>query len=378
MNVGIQEVGHVENLYPLIRLFDTGYNRIFLFVPRTTYLQIEEMLHGEMHRYHWVLQEEGESTWTYCNRIFRTVQQQEISLLYLNTISKHHLLFAFLVFRLSCKVILTVHDVNCLFRPTFSLRSRLLMQYIGKRALTSVVKEFNTISSTVEPALQLAAGTNKKVWVIPGGFFDETIAEGTIPASSSMDIFHIVVPGTLDAKRRNYEVVFELLNQVKKMPIRITLLGGGSDEVADLIRNRASEFGNQLVFYQEPNVAQAEFDKVMSQAHLIWMPLVIHTRICGSIPEIYGKTKSSGIIFDIVKYARPFLYPAELTIPDLLKSSGIGYSSLADLKVILADLVHKPESLLELQQLAQKNSAHFTIEKIRKANYPLFENMDYH
>ena len=114
----------------------------------------------------------------------------------------------------------------------------------------------------------------------------------------------------------------------------------------------------------------------MTQAHLIWMPLVIHTRICGSIPEIYGKTKSSGIIFDIVKYARPFLYPAELTIPDFLRSSGIGYSSLAELKVILADMVHKPESLLELQQLAQKNSANFTIEKIRRANYPLFENMD--
>ncbi|MCG7751548.1 glycosyltransferase family protein [Flavihumibacter cheonanensis] len=376
MNVGIQEVEHVENLYTLIRLFDTGHNRVFLFVPRTTYLQIEQILHGEMCRYHWILHEEGDSTWAYCNRILRTVQQEEISLLYLNTISKHHLFFAFLVFRLSCKVILTVHDVNCLFRPTFSLRPRLLIQYIGKKALTGVVKEFNTISMTVEPALHLAAGANKKVWVIPGGLFEETTAEEAVTAFSSMDIIHIVVPGTLDAKRRNYEAVFELLNQVKKMPIKMTLLGGGSDEVADLIRNHASEFSNQLVFYKEATVPQAEFDKVMKQAHLIWMPLAIHTRICGSIPEIYGKTKSSGIIFDIVRYARPFLYPAELSIPDLLKSSGIGYSSLDELKVILADLVQKPEILLKLLQLAKENSTHFTIDKIRQANYPLFETMD--
>ena len=367
MVVGIQETEHFESVYPVIRLFDNGSNQLFLFVPRSTYLRLQDLLKEDCHRYSWVIQEPGESTFTFCEKIFRTVKAHSISLLYLNTVSKHHLFYAWMISRLRLEVILTVHNVNCLFRPLFSLHPRLLLQFLGKKWLTGQIRQFNTISSTVQPALEQCAGAGKKVWTIPGAVFEK-------PQSrvSPEGIWSIVVPGTLDKKRRNYDHVFDLLDAYADLPIHITLLGGGADEIAGEIRKRASDYRGRLTFYTDETVHQDEYDRVLQNAHLIWIPAVIHTAICGSIPEQYGITKSSGVIFDIIKHAKPFLYYQELVIPSALRSSGLAYSGIPAIREAIERLMNNPDLYFKMEAKAADNSQHFTVSNIRMLAYPLF------
>lgn len=369
MNIGIQEADHFEGIYPVIRLFDDGINHLYLFVPRSTYVRLLDLLNEDGKRITWIIQEPDESTYSFCKKIKNAVDFHQISLLYLNTISKHHLIYAWLLVKLKqLPVILTVHDVNCLFFPKFSLHPRMFLQFIGKKWLVSKVRYFNTVSTTVQPYLQKCAGNEKKVSTIPGAVFERQ--QHRLPSSPIMSI---VVPGTIDKKRRDYEAVFNFLDRTRELPIHLTILGGGSDEFAGEVKNKCRRYADKLTWFDVEIVHQELFDKYMDQAHFVWIPSVIQTQICGSIPEVYGITKSSGNIFDIIKHAKPFLFPEALTIPENLRSSGLSYQSLEDLIRQLQNYLKDPHLYTQIERKAELNSTAYTIEQIRLDNYPLFE-----
>lgn len=369
MNIGIQETDHFEGVYPVIRLFDNGRNNLVLFVQRTTYQRLQDLLPASATPITWVIQEPGESTWSFCQKMKAAIRELEVTLLYLNTISKHHILYANLLRSLrKTNVILTVHDVNCLFKPSFSLTPRGFLQYIGKKWLVQQVMHFNTVSTTVKPYLQSCAGITRLVLTIPGAVYERQQVK-----QKDFSTWNIVVPGTLDSKRRNYDHVFEFLDKVDMPTVKLILLGGGNSLFAQEIRQKALKYGNRLQVFDQEIVDQEIFDQVMDQAHFVWIPSVIDTKICGSIPEKYGVTKSSGNLFDIIKHAKPFFYPDSLVIPDNLKSSGVGYENIQQLIELMQTYERSTDSYKAMEVAALTNSAQYTITKIREDNYPLFE-----
>ncbi len=91
--------------------------------------------------------------------------------------------------------------------------------------------------------------------------------------------------------------------------------------------------------YDTRLVHQDEFDKQLNAAHFVFIPSVIDTAICFSIPEVYGLTKSSGNMFDVIKHARPFITPQSLRISTTLESSCFRYTSIDQLIGFLQDHV---------------------------------------
>jgi hypothetical protein len=110
----------------------------------------------------------------------------------------------------------------------------------------------------------------------------------------------------------------------------------------------------------------------MNAAHFVFIPSVIYTKICGDTSEEYGKTKSSGNIFDVVKHAKPFIVPAALTIPVNLQTSCFKYKSHGDILDLFKKIIVTPGYYDQWQKNAFENSRQYTIEKVRERNPGLF------
>ena len=370
MNVGIQETDHFEGVYPVIRLFDNGKNRLFIFVNQEIHRRLLHLLGNRANNYRWIIQGENEPTWRFCRKIRSTILDHKIGLLYLNTVSKHHIWYAlFLPFDKIPQSILTVHDVNCLFKEQPGPSPRSWIKYLGKKLLAARVKAFNTVSETVQPYLLSMVKKPQQVFTVPGAFFDPEFIKTT-----QATLLHIVVPGSIDPKRRDYYQVFQLLDQLAELPVKITLLGGGKgDYAANIWRQCRSAQSGKLAWFEKDIVDQPEFDAIMNAAHFVWVPSVVETNICGSIPETYGITKSSGNIFDIIKHAKPFFFPGNLQVPEILKASGISYSAINDIARAASYYAANPAAYAEISKAAENASQHFTIENLRLIHSPLFD-----
>lgn len=369
MNIAIFETEHFEGAFPVIKLFDSPDNQITIYTSPETHKRFTDLFLENSSRYQWVvLPVSGKLPFFWS--LYKKLKKQKPDILYINTISNNHLLYALVLRFLSLKrVVLTVHDINCLFesRPAGNFRKSIIHR--GKKNLLKQVHEFNVVSDTMTPYLRTRA-KEKNTHNIPGAVF-----EGRYVPQPMNNPLRLVVPGSLDKRRRDYEQVFELAAVANKeqFPLQIILLGGYSDEYGESIITRVNKLqpgSCEIISYKTRVVDQDEFDKQMDAAHFVFIPSTVNTQICGDIPETYGITKSSGNIFDVIKHAKPFIVPASLTISAYLQSSCFKYNSIAEIINFFKNITTPEYDNWQKQALA--NSGNYTIEKVRERNSPLF------
>ncbi|NII28931.1 glycosyltransferase family 4 protein [Pseudoflavitalea sp. X16] len=374
MRIAIFDTEHFEVSYTVIRLFDNGVNQITVFTDAATFRQFEYLFGKDLHRYQWVIQGAQESKYRFLLTMYKQVRQQRMELLYLNTISNNFIVYAGIIALLKkTRTIVTLHAINNHFRFKPALSFRRWVRHTGKRALIAVTREFNVISGTMVSHLKNKLPAHKQVHNLPGAVFDQQ--QHVHPPLAIHDSIHIVVPGTVDPRRRNYDTVLELLEQSRHLPVRITLLGAFAQPYGNAIRSTCSRYAathNNLVFYNTATVDQSEFDRVMQEAHLVLMPSVIDTVLVDDIPETYGISICSGNVADVIKHAKPFLAPAGLTLPGNLAGSAVTYNNVGDMVRFLELLRQSPARYGELVQQALNNSGHYTIEKVRAQHPTLF------
>jgi hypothetical protein len=376
--IAIFETEHFEAAYPVIRLFDNSLNQITIFSYQQSYRQFQYLFKDDVHRFRWIVKDDNESKYHFIYRMYKEVRRNNIQLLYLNTIGNNHIFYALMI-RLLPKVrtVVTLHDINGHFNFKFSFSVRRWIRYMGKRSLIRAVKEFNVISAPLAPYLQSKLPAHKRVYNVPGAVFEGLSAECLPPAETGK--INIVVPGTIDGRRRNYETVFELLQQCNEagLPVSITLLGSHYGEYGKMILQRCRAYAgshSNLSFYENSLVVdQPEFDRVMNNAHVVFTPSVIDTIIFDGITETYGLSISSGNVSDVIKYAKPFIVPHALTMPDNMESSCFHYKTVADIFLFLQHILNEPSFYEELSQKALSNSREYTIYKVRKRNALLFK-----
>lgn len=372
MKIAIFETEHFEGAFPVIRLFDMPGNNITIITSEETYKRFTDLFLNDTNRYNWAILATG-GKFRFFHSLYKKIRNEKPDLLYINTISNNHILYALILSLLPIKrVVLTVHDINCLFESKFKWNFRQAIIHWGKRWLIKQVNEFNVVSDTMTGYLQTKT-KQKRTHNIPGAVFENKQSPQTIEGS-----LRIVVPGSLDKRRRDYEKLFELaaIANKEKIPLKIILLGGYTDDHGKSIAVRADTFepgSCEIISYHTRVVDQDEFDRQMDAAHFVFIPSVINTHICGYIPETYGITKSSGNVFDVIKHAKPFIVPAELTISPQLQTSCFKYNSISDLIIFLKNLIVSPQQYNRWQQQALTNSLNYTIEKVRERNASLFE-----
>lgn len=374
MNIAIIEKGHFEVAYTVISLFDKGRNNITVFVEGESYRQLQLMLPEKTSHYTWVVKEKDETNRQFISRIFRFLEQQSFDLIYLNTIDDNFILYAYYLEKLKNKnTVLTLHDINGFFDYKPSLSIRRLVRYIGKRRLLKIIPAFNVLSETLTARLRSSLPSSKKLYTVPGSFFDPAFF--TAKTFSAADTISIVIPGSVDTRRRSYELVFDLLRAAvqRNNKISITLLGAFKKGYSEDIQKQCKVYlqtHDNLLIYQQEIVDQPEFDKVIRESHFIWIPLQSFSTISDGVEEQYGVTTCSGNIADIIRYARPFFAPAQLLLESPLEKSCSRYKTIDDIVNVLEQLT--TDSYNNMQELAQQASLHYTKDNIINANAELF------
>ena len=374
MQIAVFETVHFEGAYPVIKLFNNGKNQITIFTYENSYRQFQYLFKDSISNYTWVVKGSTESKIQFIRRMYNHSNNKKFDIIYLNTISDNHIFYALMIlFLKKARVILTLHDIN----SHFSFRSgsgwRGWVRYIGKRALVKGVSEFNVVASTMVGYLKSRLPAHKKVHNLPGSIYEE---DKRATSRQILDSIKTVIPGTIDNRRRDYYLAFDLLHEIdqKNLPISIVLLGGISEYGKDIFekcRQYVSTTSN-LTFFQTDTVDQPIFDREMDDCHFIWVPSVVNTVLSDGIQETYGLSKSSGTLFDVIKHAKPFIVPKELCVPTELESSCFKYESKDQIIPFLQSFLASPEKYAALAEKAIENSRFYTIENIRNNNSSLF------
>ncbi|SRR5579871_405715 len=375
MKIAIFETEHFEGAYPVIRLFDNGENAITVFCYEQSFRQFQFLFKEDFSKYKWVVKQDDESKNHFIYRMYQEIKKGKMEILYLNTISNNFHSYALLIKMLkNVRTIVTIHNINNYFQfiPAFSLRR--FIRNGGKKRLIKNTREFNVVSLTMIESLQKRLPSFKKVHCIPGAVFEkEKINAVNLIRGQQLKI---VVPGTVDVRRRDYQKVFDLLYACNNLdlPIVITLLGGyygdAGKRIIEACEKYILQFDN-LQFYNAKIVDQPEFDKVMNESHFVWIPSVITTIINDEVREIYGETMASGNLFDIIKHAKPFIVPAQLRFDEYLQSSSFCYQNTNDIIEYIRRFINEPSLYYQLCKKALLNSENYTAENVRKRNQDL-------
>jgi hypothetical protein len=373
MKAGIFEMEHFEGAYPVIQLFDMPANQLVIFTDAATFERFTHLFKEDVDRFQWEILDNTGGKWRFFSQLYIAAKKHKLDIFYLNTISNNHLFYAWVIGLLRiARVVITVHDINCMFKSKWSLQLRPFIHHIGKKALIKRVSEYNVVADTMVDYLRETTGGQMQVHNIPGAVFERTQAQLAISSP-----LHLVVPGTLDKKRRDYSQVFALLKaaEASRLPLHVTLLGGYTDAYGKAVIQQAAALKTtctKITVYDTGLVHQDEFDKQLDKAHYIFIPSVVNTAICFSIPETYGLTKSSGNIFDVIKHARPFIAPQSLRISATLERSCFRYTSIDQLVQFLNEIIQQKEDYNKWQQQALAGSKEYTIAKVRERNATLF------
>lgn len=378
MRIGIFETSHFEVAYSLVRLFDSPDNHITIFAYAPAAKQLEYLLGTGTKKINWVIKPESTTRAGFIRTIQRTVQEEGIQTLLLDSVEDNFIHYARMVKRMpTVRIILTLHDINNYFAYRNNGTLRRFVRNFGKRRLIKAVKEFTVLSSTLEDALRSKLPSEKIVRSIPGSIFEE--AKYQEPASTDTCI-NITVPGTVDERRRDYASVFTLLELCnnRNIPVKVTLLGAYSDHHGRNIMAKASTYAvrfHNLYWYDEEIVEQPEFDRVMQETHLIFSPVRIHTSISDDVDEQYGITKSSGNMGDMIRFARPAIIPQGLRLPPEFSASVIRYQDIKEIADQLEQIRDNPSKYVSYREAAHLCSLQFRPE-VFHSRYPGLFSME--
>lgn len=364
MHLVIYDTEHFETTYALVRILDTPKHSITLFVTPVMAHVLKGLFKEDMHKYKWVIKKPNEVSFIY--RLYQYCSTVKAGYLYLNTVAHHHILFGVLCILLpKTKTILTVHDVNSLFNPTLRFSAKPILRYIGKKVLAGAASEYAVLLENCKRYLQAGLGISKKITVLPGSVYEGNPDK----AVRQLLVFTVVIPGSIDNKRRNYELILCLMEQLKQASLyfQIVILGSARTKWAKSFQKKikqASTENSTVRIYESYFVDQVEYDEQLSRCQLVLLPLVTETTN-DAVTETYGQTKASGGFFDAVRHAKPVLLPAQIPVSPELEEQCVPYHSLHHLVALLLLYADNEKEYFRLAERAQRNSLNFTPESIR-------------
>lgn len=180
------------------------------------------------------------------------------------------------------------------------------------------------------------------------------VYEGFTLGSVKKDFFQITIAGSVDKRRRDYEFVvsaFKKLVPQLKSKVHLTLLGRASSAYGNSITAQLKELESSVfsVEYFEKTVPEENFNTVMKRSDLLLCPVTADGRseIYG---EIYGKTKISGSVNDIIKFPCPAFVPHTYTLSSDWSGLLEVYEDERDFNQKLLQYINNPDLLISKKQ----------------------------
>lgn len=123
----------------------------------------------------------------------------------------------------------------------------------------------------------------------------------------------ITIPGAIDERKRDYLIVVSAIKQAvskTKKPIVLYLLGKSIGKYGSVVISKLKELESEnfeLITF-ENFIPQEDFDRIMGDSDLILAPLIVKHQF-RIYTEVYGESKSSGSLSDLITYGKLTIFP---------------------------------------------------------------------
>lgn len=369
----IYETTHHENMPALLDLSETHFSRVTVFLPALSY----ENLSGQgspaerWSRTAFVVQEADCSNRVFIRRMFSFLKKERYSHLHLSTLDNNLLVFAFILWvNADVFVSLTVHEVNEYFARSYA-SFRDITESVAKLFLHRRIRHHTMFLPAMAERFQQQMPGAVAVF-IPSRFYQApapVAAEASGPskpigagsaggAGRAVRPFRVVIPGSVDAGRREYEEVVTFFTNwsgggiAPSRPVELVILGDshspyGARIVAQLQRLESPVF--RLTHYQG-YIPELVYEQQIGSADLLWSPLKVDKKSSRNNPEQYGQTTASGLTADLLLNNAPALAPAGFELPESFRAALLSYSSPAELSAIFGRLLEDTVYTYELRR----------------------------
>ena len=373
MQISIYETVHFENISALIRLFDRPGCQITIFCDEIAARQAAANLQGDYDRFTWVIRKPPMGRRRFILQMRVHIRKRGSDLVWLNTVSDNFIHLAWMASSFpQTRFVVTLHAIEAFFSPQLKFNLRRIVRVAGKWLLRRTIKEYSVQSPTLLPAARRNLHPRYPLHQVPGAIFEP----GKFKDNTRLPL-HLVVAGSVDPRRRNYEELKQLVNGLEQsaIPMQITILGSTDSAYG---RSQCNYWRSltlqhvQLKWYETELVEQAEYDEVLQHAHFIFHPSAMESVLEDGAKEIYGLTISSGVFSDAIRHAKPMILPSFLSIDPLFNSCCLQYQQAGDLLPFFQIMQAEPATYQSWKEAALKMAEQFTVERIRQHNPTLF------
>jgi len=382
MRIGIVEimpVGHLTLVDSIARIYlSAPENEVFIFVKKHAEKNFTGLKAEMQNRLTVIVKEDNISV----NKFIFLIDSFPLDLLYITTLEKNFSNIYYFKFKQPLRIV--IHNIdfwfdiklkkqfymfrfdiswkNCIYR----FKTYLIYPFWRNRLVKKILSnngKFVVLNNNIRAELARYIN-NDSIVVIPFSVYKTDI----IDSSHNNKKIRICIPGSVDNTRRDYNSVLTIFEEeiaTFKNLYELDLLGIlklTPDGI--LIKNRIDKLINRgmKVYYYSDYIPLDVYDNYLSKSNLIMGNLNVILNKFSS----YGRTKESGIVYAMIRSAKPGIVPSQYPIMDEMKSSALTYNSYDELKSILMKIAEKREILEELDEKAKLNSLSFLPSNLLK------------
>jgi hypothetical protein len=313
----IYETTHFENISALLVLSEHFFEEATIFICDDSKRQLEHILNNfnTSLKINWVTQGR-QSNRAFIRETFRFIKRNQYTHLHIGTLDHNLIFFAFhLLLCPKLKVSMTLHAINT-YRTYAYASFKDVSESVAKPILHRRVEAYRVLSpGMTEYYKKMIKKSN--VFFIPGNF---TKPKGPDPVQRKDDIFRIIIPGTVEKVRRDYDFVGKFfsqhlasLTQVSK--IELTLAGNASSLYGQAIVSqliKLTENNRFSIKYFQEILDQSVYETLYENADIVLAPLVINRNYSKNRKEITSLSHSPGLFTDQLYLGKPAITPSGL------------------------------------------------------------------
>jgi hypothetical protein len=341
----VYETTHHENLPALLDLCESRFPRVIVFLKEVSYFNVigSDQPESRWPKTQFIVQPEAGSNRRSIRRLFRLLREQRSSHLHLATLDNNLFLWAAnLAMAPGVQVSITIHEVNAFFaRPLGTVRD--WTEAVAKPVLRRRVRHYHFFLPAMAKRFSERMPQAATVF-IPSRFYGAAgpdLEKVPARAAATARPFAILIPGSVDGTRRDYESVVEVFRNwpAGLQPLRLVLLGDSGSEFGRSLVERLRSLGTLQVRDYKGYIPESIYEREIREADLLWSPLRINKTGSRHNPEVYGQTTASGLTADILLNNIPSMAPAELILPDPFTIALLPYRDAREAGELLRRLI---------------------------------------
>jgi glycosyltransferase involved in cell wall biosynthesis len=363
MNIAIFDIQHFEMVHVLHHVFDASSNNITFLTNKSIFSKIKNSSLGDK-AYTAIVKEDYPSTSEFLSSCYKHIETNKIDAVIFNTIDEEYREVWRFIKKLKMPFFITIHNVNTWLNPPITFNLHALKNYYHRKRILQKSKGLIVQEELFIDYIQQNKLYTKPITAVPHTLNDKQI---TAPENNFL---RIAIPGAIDGNnRRDYNFCLSAIEKIGKKNPQITFVfigqiyyQEGENVYAKIVALQNKGYN---ILHKFDITSNKLFDNEMEQCDIVFMPVKVNTKYEG-IPEIYGQTKVTGVLYDMMRFQKPGIIPIEHIVPPTMKSSIIQYKGEDDLVNKIIELDSSKHRLIELRNSAIKNSEYYSRGKIKE------------